>query len=300
MAPTPLPDYQRSARDRLNRRSKTLAKSAQRLAHEQAQAATGDLLASQATQLALFLTRVRPGMSELRLSMADTGLPSDLVIPLDTGKSPGQNLSDLHLQIKKARRSASRLAVQMATLQDDISALSADLAQLRSNVLPLAAVEQLLRRYHLNKDSQAHAPEQAKTPFRTIYWQPPGNLDVTQRIRLLVGRSAADSDELCRQAKGHDLWVHVVGTTGSHVIIPFRQLKQGIHQQLIRAAAILALHYSKLRGEGRGEVYVSRRQFIKKRKGMPPGPWQIDQAETLFCRYDSVELAQLLAQTEGP
>ena len=300
VVPAPLPDYQRSARDRLNRRSKTLAKSAQRLAQEQVKAASGDLLAIQAAQLAAYLHRVRPDMSELRLLPADTDLLDELVIPLAIGKSPGQNLSDLYLQIKKARRSASSLAKQIATLQDDIIALSDDLVLLRSSVLPLAVVEQLLRRYHLNKDSQAHTTEPAKTPFRTIYWQPPGNQDATQRIRLLVGKSAADSDELCRQAKGHDLWLHVVGTTGSHVIIPFRQLKQGSNQQLIRAAAILALHYSKLRGDQRGEVYVSRRQFIKKRKGMPPGLWQIDQAETLFCRYDSAELAQVLSQTEGP
>ncbi|MCX6110028.1 MAG: NFACT family protein [Proteobacteria bacterium] len=297
---SPLPDYQRSARDRLSRRLKTLHKSAQRLEQEQARAAASTQLSLQATQLAAFLHLVRPDMIELRLSPAETGLAEELVIPLDGDKSPGQNLTDLHVQIKKSRRAATTLKAQLAALADDVTALTQDLSKLRTATLPLQAVEAMLQRYHLSKASQAQAPEEAKTPFRTIYWQPAATQEAAGRIRILVGKSAADSDELCRQAKGHDLWIHVVGTTGSHVIIPFRQLKGGIDQQLIRAAAILALHYSKLRGDERGEVYVSRRQFIRKRKGMPPGLWQVDQAETMFFRYDAAELARLLSQTEGP
>ncbi len=296
---SPLPDYQRSARDRLSRRLKTLHKSAQRLETEQAKATASTQLSLQATQLAAFLHLVRPDMIELRLSPAATGLAAELVIPLDGDKSPGQNLTDLHVQIKKSRRAATTLKAQLTALADDVTALTQDLSRLRAATLPLQAVEAMLQRYHLSKASQAQAPEETKTPFRTIYWQPAGTHEAAERIRMLVGKSAADSDELCRQAKGHDLWIHVVGTTGSHVIIPFRQLKGGIDQQLIRAAAILALHYSKLRGDERGEVYVSRRQFIRKRKGMPPGLWQVDQAETMFFRYDGAELARLLSQTEG-
>jgi len=41
-------------------------------------------------------------------------------------------------------------------------------------------------------------------------------------------------------------------------------------------------------------VYLTRRQNIKKRKGMAPGLWQINQAETLFCRYETEELQSVL------
>ena len=90
------------------------------------------------------------------------------------------------------------------------------------------------------------------------------------------------------------MWLHVVGSTGSHVIVPARDLKTPPLPALIRAAAILAVHFSKLRADQSAEVYLTRRQNIKKRKGMAPGLWQVNQAETLFCRYDSEELRSVL------
>ena len=113
--------------------------------------------------------------------------------------------------------------------------------------------------------------------------------------KMFTDRSPVASDELCKQAKSNDYWLHVIGTTGSHVIIPARRVGSEAPPALIRAAAILALHHSKLRADQRGEVYVTRRQHIRKRKGMPPGLWQVDQADTLFVAYTDDELAATLA-----
>jgi predicted ribosome quality control (RQC) complex YloA/Tae2 family protein len=95
-------------------------------------------------------------------------------------------------------------------------------------------------------------------------------------------------------AKSNDYWLHAVGTTGSHVIIPAREVKGSPPADLIKRAAILAIYYSKLRGDMAGEVYISRRQHIKKRSGMAPGLWQIVQAETAYYRYDERELQETL------
>src|SRR6185503_2025160 len=98
------------------------------------------------------------------------------------------------------------------------------------------------------------------------------------------------SDELNKLAKGHDYWFHAVGTTGSHVIIPARQIQGALPVPLLRAAAILALHFSKRRNDRQGEVYTSRRAQIKKRKGMAPGLWSVEKAETMYLTYDDAEL----------
>jgi predicted ribosome quality control (RQC) complex YloA/Tae2 family protein len=182
--------------------------------------------------------------------------------------------------------------------------MAADLESLRSAPLSVAAVESILQRYRLlspagKTSGQLSRTTQEKTPYRTYYWNPADAPPESAGIRLLVGKSAADSDELCRQAKGNDLWVHIVGTTGSHVIIPARDLRGPPSPALLRAAAILAIHYSKHRADQSGEVYLARRQDIKKRRGMAPGLWQIMQAETLFFRYDTSELQQILALAYG-
>ena len=41
--------------------------------------------------------------------------------------------------------------------------------------------------------------------------------------------------------------------------------------ELIKEAAILAIHFSKYKGDHSGETYLAKKSQIKKRKGMPAG-----------------------------
>ena len=291
-----LPDFQRSARDRIARRLKTVRK-----AMTKAQSLSTDNTAALAAEheaqlLQTFLTRVHPGQASLEISGEESGLNRSLSIELNPDRTPGQNLSDLFTRAKKARRGAALLQEQVAEAEAEVQSLALDLESLRASTLTVAIVNEILRRHQLQTSKGGGVAPAAgeKVPYRIFEWRPVGAPQMSAAIRLLVGKSAADSDELCRQAKGNDLWLHVVGSTGSHVIIPARDLKVPPLPGLIRAAAILAVHFSKLRADQSAEVYLTRRQNIKKRKGMAPGLWQINQAETLFCRYETEELQSVL------
>ena len=291
-----LPDYQRSARDRIARRLKTVRK-----AMTKAQSLSTDNTAALAAEhkaqlLQNFLSRVQPGQASLEISAEESGLASPLIIELNPDRTPGQNLSDLFTRAKKARRGASLLQEQVAEAEAEVQSLTLDLESLRAGTLTLAEVNEILRRHQLQTSKGGGVAPAAgeKVPYRIFEWRPVGAPPKSAAIRLLVGKSAADSDELCRQAKGNDLWLHVVGSTGSHIIITARDLKAPPPPGLIRSAAILAVHFSKLRADQSAEVYLTKRQNIKKRKGMAPGLWQVNQAETLFCRYEVDELQSVL------
>jgi hypothetical protein len=45
-----------------------------------------------------------------------------------------------------------------------------------------------------------------------------------------------------------------------------------------------------------GEVYCTRRQYIRKQKGLAAGLWLVDKSETVLIRYSSSELADIFSK----
>jgi predicted ribosome quality control (RQC) complex YloA/Tae2 family protein len=151
-------------------------------------------------------------------------------------------------------------------------------------------LQQLVRKYKLPEiqlSSSASSAEPISKPFKT-YTSSTGH-------SILVGKSALDNDDLTKSARSNDYWLHAVGVTGSHVIVPITpDIRQALPTHLLREAAILALHFSRMREDLSGECYVTRKQFLKKQRGMPAGLWRINQSESLFFRYTEEELQNLL------
>jgi len=299
MVKGPLPTFQREARDRLTRRVKTLQKSTARLRQQLKEAASAATLTQDAKLLVSHLHRVEPKASQIVLSPEMTGLEAPIVMSLDPAMTPGQNLAKLYERAKKARRAEATLSEQAHATEQSLAAMTIDLGRLRGAELPLGEVAEILRRYKLSSTKRsAPAGESPSLPYRTYTWRESSDSAPDKPILIMVGKSAKDNDELCRLAKSNDYWLHALGSPGSHVIIPARQVRGEPTPALLRAAAILALHFSKIREDQTGEVCYTRRQFIKKPKRAAPGLWQVDKSQTLFVRYDAEELRPLLAMAE--
>jgi hypothetical protein len=281
-----LAEYQRTARDRLARRVKTLKKS---LVSRKAKGKTDGELASlerQAKALGENLHRVREGDYEL--------VVDDVTVELDPDKSPGHNLDDLFVRIKKTRKGLRIDEEQAAGAQSQLAAMEEDLLRLRAAPLSFAEALRIMTRHKLPMERETQRTESGKAPvaqpWRTYQWR-----DGELVVPLLVGKTAAGNDDLCRAARSNDWWLHAVGTTGSHVLIPAKALRGAAPAAgLVRAGAILALHFSPRRDDRRGEVYLTKRQFLKKRPGMAPGLWQVDKAEHVFFSYGDDELKSVL------
>jgi hypothetical protein len=309
--PALLPDFQREARDRIARRVKTMTKAVANLRKQGDPAAEAERLTRAARLLQANLHRVREGAFELEVEDEAAG-GERVTLELDPEASPGQNLQAIWEKVKKLKRADTAVAKQTAQTAEGLATLTSDLERLRAGPMAQAEVEAILARHKLatvarppGGGTSARRSTADPLPFRTFRplaeaapTAAGASKADTKGPRVLVGKSAQESDVMVKAAKANDWWLHAVGTTGSHVLIPAADCRGALDQALLRAAAILALHYSKNRDARRGEVYVTRRAQIKKRKGMAPGLWQVDQAETIFVAYDGDELKRCLDALE--
>jgi predicted ribosome quality control (RQC) complex YloA/Tae2 family protein len=111
-------------------------------------------------------------------------------------------------------------------------------------------------------------------------------------FEVLVGKGSADNDRLTfGLAAPRDLWLHVAGPAGSHVVVRNPAELDEIPRAVVEQAAQLAAWHSKARGSrGKVEVHVCRVADVRKPRGFAPG-------KVLLKRWDAV---RVYAKDPGP
>jgi predicted ribosome quality control (RQC) complex YloA/Tae2 family protein len=92
-------------------------------------------------------------------------------------------------------------------------------------------------------------------------------------FEVLVGKGDAANDELTfGVAEPHDLWLHVAGPAGSHVVVRNPDGLEELPPSVVERAAELAAWHSKAR-EARGKVavHVCRAADVSKPRGFAKG-----------------------------
>jgi hypothetical protein len=97
-------------------------------------------------------------------------------------------------------------------------------------------------------------------------------------IEILRGRDAKGNWTLLRLANPYDLWMHVEGGPGAHVIIR-RAQGQELPQRSLLEAAHLALVKSWRRDSARAGVLCAQAQHVRLVKGGKPGSVRVDKVE---------------------
>ena len=96
--------------------------------------------------------------------------------------------------------------------------------------------------------------------------------------QVLAGRTDADNDRLSlKVAAPDDLWFHVRGMPGSHVILRARP-GQRPDRETVRLAAAIAAYHSKARQGGTVPVTCTEARHVSKPRGAKPG--------TVAIRYE--------------
>jgi predicted ribosome quality control (RQC) complex YloA/Tae2 family protein len=104
-------------------------------------------------------------------------------------------------------------------------------------------------------------------------------------FEVLVGKGSADNDSLTfGLAEPKDLWLHVAGPAGSHVVVRNPDGLDEIPREVVERAAQLAAWHSKARGRrGKVEVHVCRVADVRKPRGFAPG-------KVLLKRWDAMRV----------
>jgi predicted ribosome quality control (RQC) complex YloA/Tae2 family protein len=113
-------------------------------------------------------------------------------------------------------------------------------------------------------------------------------------LEILVGRTQAENDEVTfRIGRGNDLWVHVEGYTGSHVVVRVPKGKTVPRESLLDAAN-LAVHFSQLRRAGGGPVAYCACKHVTKPRGAGAGQVLYTQSKTLHVTVERSRMDRLM------
>jgi predicted ribosome quality control (RQC) complex YloA/Tae2 family protein len=103
-------------------------------------------------------------------------------------------------------------------------------------------------------------------------------------FEALAGKTDADNDLLSLKiAKASDLWFHVHGLPGSHVILRHSEGERPDHT-LIRQTAAIAAWHSKARNAGNVPVKYTEAKHVGKPRGAKPGTVTIKREKTIKVR----------------
>ena len=291
-AENPIPEDQRELSSRLKRKLKTTRKNLEKLRGDLPSKADVDRVKLEAIHLQRYAYLVAPDAFELNLEASQTSHESALRIELDPDMSIGRNIEAAYERSRKMERKFKMGREQIEQFESYEKDLLDDIDSLKTEAQPESYWLKLIAKYKLpNLDLQSKGASGSATPIAKPYKT---YISSTGHV-ILVGKGARENDVLTKAARTNDYWVHAVGVTGSHVIIPCTpDIRSALDSKLLKEAAMLALNSSRLKDDFAGECYVTRRASLKKQKGMAAGLWKIDQSETVFVRYKEEELQKLL------
>ena len=116
-------------------------------------------------------------------------------------------------------------------------------------------------------------------------------------LLIYVGRSKDENLELTfKHARGNDLWMHVRGRPGAHVLIPLQARKSAPLDTLLDAAT-LAIHYSNGQSWGKTEVDYTYKKYVKRIKDSSEVSYTNN--KTLLVEPDPTRSRRLLGEKPG-
>lgn len=302
----------RDLRQSLKRERKNADRRLAKLEEELAEADEANTLQRHGELLKGSLARIKPGDSEIRLRDYETG--EEVIIPLDPKLGPKANLEATFKRYQKMLRRLTKAGGQveearawcdkLALLAEQVEAAAPadgepDEAALGILVEHPEVVRLLGRRRAARSSPDATTQaEQAALPARLRGVEKrlqPRRYQSLDGLEIWVGRNDAGNDYLStRLARGSDLFFHLDGAPGSHVILRTEGRTDPPSESLLDACE-LAVHFSKQKNATRADVHIVPIKNVKKPKGAKPGLVYVTGGRSLHLRREEARLARLLA-----
>jgi predicted ribosome quality control (RQC) complex YloA/Tae2 family protein len=262
-------------------------------------------LARQGELLKAHLREVQPRQDSITLRDFASG--DAVEVALDPALSASANLEQIFKRARKAEKRARKAAGDVDGVRERIAALDALAAEAEAlgegeALAAFAArpeVERLLGRFA--PPPAAAAPEAPKKrAWRLGKTELAGRLvprvyETADGLEIWVGRSDDGNDVLTtRLARGNDLFFHLEGSPGSHVILRTAGKTDPPAESLLDAAE-LAVEFSKAKNATRASVHIAAVKDISKPRGAKPGLVYVHRGRTLQLRRDPKRLERVLA-----
>ena len=186
-------------------------------------------------------------------------------IALDAKLTPAQNAQKMYKLYNKCKKAKEVLTEQITLWERELSYLESVSAFIdaASSEADIAEIREELYRYGYASKLRGYKPTKPQKMILTEY-------KTTDGLTVLVGKNNTQNDHLTfKVAKRDDIWFHVKGAPGSHVIL-VTEGDEPSDSDYTEAAEIAAKH-SSLSSSPSVEVDYTRVRNIKKPSGAKPG-----------------------------
>jgi predicted ribosome quality control (RQC) complex YloA/Tae2 family protein len=225
-----------------------------------------------------YISMIKPG--DEWLETADFFTANETIrIKLDPAKKAQENAAAYFDQYRKAKHGLERVQEEIAACISEIDRQKSLLTALLAETNPLRLQKRLM--------SKEARPVRRDGKIR------PGLSFKRGDWLIIVGRSAAENDELLRRhVKGNDLWLHTRDFPGSYVFVKTRAGKT-VPLNILLDAGNLALFYSKGRNAGKGDLFYTQVKYLRRAKNCPRGRVIPTQEKNLAIELDEKRLRDL-------
>jgi predicted ribosome quality control (RQC) complex YloA/Tae2 family protein len=222
---------------------------------------------------------IDPGVAEAAIVNVHTGRRE--TVPLNPKLSVEKNAALYHKKSKKALRADAAVTRERTSSETGLQKLRGALQHLNSVTaragLPeiTEAIDSAFLLLGELVPGVAHGGtgNNAAIPYRHVSlhgWD------------IYIGKTDEQNDELSLKfAAPADIWFHVAGYAGSHVIIQRPKGAPEPPEPVITAAASLSAWFSKVRNAPFAEVHMAEARNVHKRQGAPAGQVMVERWKSL-------------------
>jgi predicted ribosome quality control (RQC) complex YloA/Tae2 family protein len=193
-------------------------------------------------------------------------------IPLNRDRSALENANDYLKRSRKGRKGAPILEKRRTETQVQIDQLKQYLGRL----LNLKSDSDFVQLRLALEESNLIKPTRSNQQKSQSKKSAPGDIHPRRyRTRegwlVLVGRNNQENDKLTKGSASDDIFFHVHGCPGSHVILKKEGRAEKPPRSTLKETASLAAYWSKARGSKSAPVSYTEVRYVQKPRGAPPG-----------------------------
>lgn len=197
----------------------------------------------------------------------------EIVINLQTDKTPSENAQALFTRYRKLSTSQRKVTSEILKTKREITYLDQLLQQIETaRETDIEEIRDELRDEGYLKKQRQKKRNKVKKPT-------PEEFVATDGTPIFVGKNNKQNEYVThRMAHRHDVWLHTKDIPGSHVIVRSQEPSE---DTLIEAAQ-LAAYFSKAQQSSSVPVDYTQVRHVKKPRGAKPGYVTYDNQKTLF------------------
>ena len=244
--------------------------------------------------LKINLRLARRGMDRVTVPNVYSPDGEDVEIPLDPSLGPKENMEKLFLRYRKGVRGLPKIRARRQEMLGRLLEIEERLRGMGElpPPRPLADAGEVPPPRPLAAPAPRGAAAGEMGRGRRLPYR---RFESAGGRSILVGREGKDNHALTFQVSSpHDVWLHVRGFPGCHVVIPLARGQEPDTETLLDAAH-LAVHFSKAPKQGFVEVMWTRRKNVRAVKKGRPGQVLVEGDRTVAFHSDPARVERLLA-----